>query len=215
MTKDFTVAKLITASRKREISVITAYFTSKKITLPLCLRSKPSFTEEAHILCSIFHQKLEFSLSCPVCCFSCFSDINKTCLWFWYLLVSMWPYRFCQQSGYLKILPGSAPFLSIIFKLDRKHVCLSWNSKGIKILWASWSLQPSYPLQIIGFDPDSGLQHDDWCSIVCISSYSHDLYIQNLFDLQHAFCAKSHSLGASWFLLTKLFTKKLQISVLV
>lgn len=102
-----------------------------------------------------------------------------------------------------------------MFELDRKCVCLSWNSKALKVLQASQSLQPSYPLQIIGFDPDAGLQHDDWCSIVCISSCSHDLYIQNLFDLQHAFCAKSYSLGASWFLLTKIFTKKLQTPVLV
>lgn len=39
--------------------------------------------------------------------------------------------------------------------------------------------------------------------------------IQNLFDLQHAFFAKLYSLGASWFLLTKIFTKKLQTSLLV
>lgn len=120
-----------------------------------------------------------------------------------------------QQVVYLKVQWGSIPHLSIPFKLDRKHVCLSWNSKVLKVHQASQSLQPSYPLHIIGFDPGSSLQHDDRCTLVWVSSYSHDLCIQRLFDLKHAFRAKSFSLGVSWFLLTKMFTKKLQMSVIV
>lgn len=50
MMKDFTLAKLTTAGRKREVSVITAYFTLKKIPSPLCLR------------CTIFYRKKHCTL---------------------------------------------------------------------------------------------------------------------------------------------------------
>lgn len=142
----------------------------------------------------------------------CLSDIYKICccfcLFFWPMCDCTIHLSLCSKLSISRYhRDASIPCLSIHFQLVRKHVCLSWSSQVIKVLQPSHSLKPSYPLQMIGYDPDHRLHWNDWCSVFWISSYSCDLCIQNLFNLKHAVFAKPYSLGMCQFLLTKIFTK--------